>query len=248
MITRRLFGIEIALLIGLSTVFLLPSAPNTSPAGIAMKLPIWVGNWIGEDAAVTQKELDVLAKDTKFARKLYRSPEGDQIYVSIVLSGDDMTTSIHRPERCLPAQGWSLLKSTERTVPIAGAAPLRVTRLSNAREVVTSTGTHVTINNLTYYWFVGYDAVTPSHFQRTMIDMRDRLLGGFNQRWAYVTVAAIVTDGLARPSRTEAETSAMIENFIEKLVPKLERPDNSDAPKSVAVSRRSASISNGSKG
>ena len=50
MISKRLFAIELTLLIGLSTIFLLPKAPATSPVGIAMKLPIWVGGWLGEDA------------------------------------------------------------------------------------------------------------------------------------------------------------------------------------------------------
>jgi hypothetical protein len=81
------------------------------------------------------------------------------------------------------------------------------------------------IPNLTYYWFVGYNQTTPSHFTRTMLDLRDRILGGYNQRWAYVTVAATVTQGIARPERTEAETGAMIENFIRELVPRLHRPD-----------------------
>jgi len=53
---------------------------------------------------------------------------------------------------------------------------------------------------------------------------RDRIMRGYNQRWAYVTVAATVTQGIARPERTEAETDAMIEDFIGKLVPKLQRP------------------------
>ena len=54
MISKRLFAIELTLLIGLSTIFLLPKAPATSPVGIAMKLPIWVGGWIGEDTQVAR--------------------------------------------------------------------------------------------------------------------------------------------------------------------------------------------------
>lgn len=224
MITKRLFGVELLLLAGLSTIFLLPKTARTSPAGIAMTLPIWVGNWLGEDTAITPKELEVLAKDTKFARKIYTGPAGDKIFVSIVLSGDDMSTSIHRPERCLPAQGWSLLNTSERTIPVPTLAPLQTTRLSNAREISVNEKQRITIHNLTYYWFVGYHEITPSHFHRTMLDLRDRILRGYNQRWAYVTVAATITKGIAQPERTEAETDAMISDFVGKLVPKLRRP------------------------
>src|SRR5438876_7915035 len=135
MITKRLFAVEFLHVAGLGTYFLLPKAPKTKPAGISLKLPIWVGNWIGDDAAVSQREIEVLAKDTQFARKVYTSPEGDTISVSIILSGDDMTTSIHRPERCLPAQGWSLLNTSPRTITLPNSVPLRMTRLSNAREI-----------------------------------------------------------------------------------------------------------------
>jgi EpsI family protein len=224
MITKRLFGVELLLVAGLSTVFLLPQAPKTKPAGISLKLPIWVGNWIGDDAAITQRELEVLAKDTQFARKVYTSPDGDTIFVSIILSGDDMTTSIHRPERCLPAQGWSLVNTSQRTITLPNSVPLRTTRLSNVREMTAKDRQRFLLPNLTYYWFVGYNQTTPSHFTRTMLDLRDRIMGGYNQRWAYVTVAATVTQGIARPERTETETGAMIESFIRELVPRLTKP------------------------
>jgi EpsI family protein len=225
MITKRLFGVELLLVLGLSTVFLLPKTPTTSPAGISLNLPIWVGEWIGEDAQITPRELAVLAKDTQFARKTYTGPAGDRILVSIVLSGDDMATSIHRPERCLPAQGWNVENSSKRLIVMGNASSLATTRLSNLRVIETKENRRLAIHNLTYYWFVGYNQITPSHFTRTMMDLRDRVLRGYNQRWAYVTVAAMVTQGIARPERSEQETAAMIEEFIAKLAPKLARPD-----------------------
>lgn len=223
-IVRRLLAVDVVIAIGLSAIFFLPDAPKTSPAGVVMKLPIWVGNWIGEDAAVSQKERDALAEDTQFARKIYTSPAGDKMFVSIVLSGDDMTNSIHRPERCLPAQGWSLRNSSSRVVQVGDSGALPVTCLSGARVVDLADSQHITVRNLTYYWFVGSNRVTRSHFKRTMIDIRDRIFRGNNEHWAYITVASTVTKGIARPSRSEAETHAMIEQFIRNLAPKLQRP------------------------
>ena len=81
------------------------------------------------------------------------------------------------------------------------------------------------LNNLDYYWFIGYRDMTASHLTRTGIDLRDRILGGFNQRWAYVTVAANVTEGLAQNGRSEQQTAEMIEKFIQDLAPRLEKPD-----------------------
>ena len=62
-----------------------------------------------------------------------------------------------------------------------------------------------------------------------MLDLRDRVLHGYNQRWAYVTVAGTVTKGFASPGRSEAETAAMMEAFVAKLVPKLQRPNGGGA-------------------
>src|SRR3954453_21250092 len=126
MITRRLVTVTIVLLVGFSAVFLLPKSSKSSPAGIAMELPNYVGDWIGKDAEVTEREREVLANDTQFARKTYTNLAGDSVYVSIVMSGDDMTNSIHRPERCLPAQGWNLLASSKRIVSLADGKQLEL--------------------------------------------------------------------------------------------------------------------------
>lgn len=223
--TKRLFTVQCALLAGFATIFLLPHVGKSSPAGIAMTLPRSVGDWIGHDAPVTTKELEVLGKDTQFARKMYYDLAGDQIYVSIVLSGEDMTTSIHRPERCLPAQGWTVQASTKRNIDIPNGKSLEVTKLLDGQILRTRDNQQVMVHNLNYYWFIGYHNMTGSHLSRTSIDLRDRILYGYNQRWAYVTVAANVTKGIALPERTEDETSAIIEGFIRELIPLLQKPD-----------------------
>lgn len=227
MITKRLLHVQLALLGGFGSVFLLPHAPKSSPAGIAMTLPNVVGAWIGEDAAVTEREREVLAKDTQFARKIYTSPQGDQILVSIVLSGDDMTNSIHRPERCMPAQGWTVQASSRRNIGLTNGKELSLTQLRTLRLIAQSDKTNAPLYDLNYYWFIGARDMTPSHFQRTQIDLRDRILRGANQRWAYVTVAALVTEHWKNPQRTEAETATMIEDFVRELAPHLKRPDGS---------------------
>jgi EpsI family protein len=189
-----------------------------------MKLPIWVGTWLGEDAEVSAKELGGLARDTQFARKIYTGPEGDHIFVSIVMSGDDMASSIHRPERCLPAQGWNLQASTKQTIALADGKSLPTTLLRSVRFIGDNAGHKLLITNLNYYWFVGYKQTTASHLERTIFDIRDRLLDGYDQRWAYVTVAGVVTEGWSMPNRSEAETAKVIEKFTSELVHKLETP------------------------
>ena len=53
MITKRLFNVQLVLLAGFGSVFLLPHSNKTSPAGIAMTLPNVIGTWFGDDADVS---------------------------------------------------------------------------------------------------------------------------------------------------------------------------------------------------
>jgi hypothetical protein len=105
-------------------------------------------------------------------------------------------------------------------VPGFGTVP--TTRLYNLRNV-SRDDKPVTIYNLSYYWFAGHTDVTASHVERTYIDVRDRILHGYNQRWAYITVSAVITKNLQKFGRSEEETSQMVEDFIQRLVPVLHK-------------------------
>src|ERR1700682_2482549 len=222
MITKRLVFLQSILVLGLGSGFLIPEDIELQPAAFGLALPESVGGWEGVDQPVSQAEREILGPDTQFARKVYTNAAGDEINASIVMSGPDMSTSIHRPERCLPAQGWTVTDT--RTVELATAeGTLRATRLHNVTHVPTEKGQPLTINGIDYYWFVGHSDITPSHFERAWIDVRDRVLIGQNQRWAYLTIAAIVTKDHKIFGRTEKETDELIQNFIRELVPQLHR-------------------------
>lgn len=231
MTISRLLILQVMLALGLGSVYLIPRETKIQPCRVNMTLPEFIGGWAGKPAAVTQKEHDELAPDTKFARKVYEDGLGDQVFVSIVLSGHDLDNSIHRPERCLPAQGWTIQDSSVVQVPVpeAPGGVLPATRLHNFRQV--DHGGHVgRIYNLNYYWFIGYSDITPSHLKREYIDMKDRLLHGYNQRWAFVTVAASVTKGMTENGRDEAETDKMIQGLIAQVYPLIVTQTGSGSP------------------
>ena len=226
MTTRRALILFSLLSIGFSSIFLLPKVPATRPTGIHLELPSLVGEWYGETAQVSANERLLLGAETEFARKLYRNGSGAEIFVSIVLSGQDMNTSIHRPENCLPTQGFTIVSSKKVSIPIdqsAGRA-LSTTRLNDLKNVRSSHGDVIKVSNLDYYWFVGFNQTTASHVSRMAIDIRDRVLRGTDQRWAYVTVTANVTEGLTPLGFSEQQTDQMIQAFIKQLVPKIQKP------------------------
>lgn len=230
MTPKRLIVLLLVLGAGFSTIFVLPTTARMQPAGIKLELPQFVGKWYGVDQQITQRELDMLAGDTEFARKLYTDAAGNSIYVSIVLSGADLDNSIHRPERCLPAQGWTIADSDKLKIPLATGRKLAVTRLHNVRQVPLLDGSKtVSIYNLNYYWFVGYRHLTASHLERTMFDIQDRVFNGYNQRWAYITVAADITKGLMAFGHSEAETDRILQDFIRQLYPAISQPGDEAA-------------------
>jgi EpsI family protein len=220
---KRLATFETVVVIGLGSVFLLPKKIEIQPAAIDPALPSFVGDWYGADQPISQSERDSLGPDTQFVRKLYTNARGDQIFVSIVFSGPDMSTSIHRPERCLPAQGWTIADTRVAQVPI-GDKILKATRLHDVRSFRNENGAPIRIYALNYYWFVGHDDRTPSHYERTWIDIRDRVLKGENQQWAYVTVISTITKGLQPFGKSEEETDEMLKRFVGELVPQLQKP------------------------
>lgn len=237
MTIKRLLFLALFLGGGFASALVLPGNHQTQPAGVRLALPDFIGKWYGADQKVTDRELQMFAGDTEFARKLYTDGAGNAVFVSIVLSGNDLDNSIHRPERCLPAQGWTIEDSSRREVPLANNRELNVTRLHNLRQVPLRDGRVATIYNLNYYWFVGYHHLTASHMERTFFDIKDRVLHGYNQRWAYITVAADITEGFTTFGRSEKETDAMIQKFIAELVPYLQ-PNGEKSETPVASASR----------
>ncbi len=223
MITKRLIALQAVILLGFGTILLLPTAPSRPDPGVRMELPDFLGEWYGQDAEVTQKEILTLGHETQFARKVYTNGRGDAVFVSIVLAGNDMNTSIHRPERCLPAQGYTMIDSRRLKVDLP-TGPLTITRLHNTRPLNIESRPGLTEQSLNYYWFVGCTETTADHVERNLMDIRDRVLHGYTQPWAYVTVVSRISEKLQRYGKNEAQTDAMLDTFLKQLIPVLQTP------------------------
>lgn len=184
---------------GLSAIYLLPSVGAVADSAIKMELPQEEGEWMFRKNLPSQEELTALAADTQFSKATcFRARPGeftvegyrnaDIIDLSVVLSGHDINNSIHRPERCMPAQGHSILSSSDVVIPISGGRSLTVKRLMSTRRSQGKTENEVAdLKCVTYYFFVGHDRIAHDHLQRTLLDMKDRLLRGMDQRWAYAS-------------------------------------------------------------
>jgi len=223
MTTSRLAILLAVLLTGLSSVYMLPKTKGFMPVGINLELPDGLGEWWGRDGAITEKEREVLGPGTEFARKQYTNGRGDLILASVVLAGDDMMTSIHRPERCLNAQGWACSSTGGVSIDVPGYGKVPVARLFNRRVEQRPDGTQVAIENICYYWFAGNRDLTASHAQRVWFDNRDRLKNGYVQRWAMMLISANITSAQSKFGRNEKAVDELLAGFVRQLAPKLHR-------------------------
>jgi hypothetical protein len=218
----------------LSMINLLPQAGETAQSAIRMELPPAVAEWVLDSIPASKEEILTLGKETNFSKALCRkarpgefSAEGyripDVLDLSVVLSGSDLNTSIHRPERCMPSQGHVITGSQPVVFTSPDGREFKARRLRSVKRVRDPDSREVTgeFNCVTYYFFVGHDRITNDHFERTFIDMKDRLVRGLDQRWAYFSVSMMYGKVPWIESEvTEAEVDGKLLGFIRDFTAK----------------------------
>jgi EpsI family protein len=183
------------------------------------------GDWVGGPMGrLTEAERQLLPSDTEGCRRVYKDKDGHEVYCSVVLAGREVT-SIHRPELCLPSQGWQIQgKRTERVrIPAARGGTLDVMRMDTLRLVALPDGRTQESRAMFAYWFVGKDRVTAQHWQRIWWTSKDRILHNTNHRWAYILIQVpMVGDWMKGDYRkVEQDTLEVLKKFVADLYPTL---------------------------
>lgn len=189
-----------------------------SEPGVVMSLPYNVGNFWGKGQEISVAEKLVLPPDTQIERKIYSNVHQDEIQCSIVLSGVERR-SIHRPEICLPGQGWTIRSSSIVPVRLSTGKTLRVKELLLDRDVVVGPNDKRRIEAVFDYWFIGKRIATPEHFIRVFYSAWDLLAHNINHRWAYVSVMSLVQGTVRFDGKSLPETQEMLKNFIGEVTP-----------------------------
>ena len=223
----------------------MPPACMETASAVYMALPQELGEWRGREPVYCQAEscltvfqradlagavlcptcggtLDAaslaertqLPPDTEFAKMTYSTPAGMSVQVSIVLSGSEHR-SIHRPQQCLPAQGFVIEGVDTVPVSVRAGRDLNVRVLTLARRLPGLSGQEATGQRTVFaYWFAAPGHETDSHLQRLGWMAIDRVLAGRNLRWADVAAAT----GLA-PGEPREEAIARVVDFVAQLYP-----------------------------
>lgn len=222
---RRLIIVVMFLLVGLSVVALIPDAPPIRECAVSMELPSRMHGWRGTVREASDQEREILADDTEFSKRDYSeypprtfTDRLRQVSASIVLSGHDLNNSIHDPVRCARAQGFKGIKVTSRMLKLEDGREIEIKRMASYLELDGRGGVPVRVPFLTYFWFVGADRVTASHYGRTLIDISGRLFGGYDQRWAYFNISTGITAGFDDLwARDEAATDEVLAKFCSRI-------------------------------
>ena len=213
-----------------SAIYFLPKVGAVAQSAVRMELPATSGDWSLNGQSPSEAEIGTLKSDTQFSKAICLSPRPgevnadgyrvpDRVDLSIVLSGADINNSIHRPERCMPAQGHNITSSGDRMLKLPNGRQLATKRLVSIQSQRVrsneSREEYARFNCLTYYFFVGHDHVTNDHLARTFIDMKDRLVRGMDQRWAYTSVSMWYGKvPWIEKEVTEAEADAKLQKFL----------------------------------
>jgi hypothetical protein len=177
-------------------------------------LPARVLDFTNSVLRVQQVELTNLPSDTIFARRRYSKESYPYpIDVSVVLMGRDRT-SIHKPEICLPGQGWKIEKTESLTIPMSKPHTYDLPVMKLTASKVAADGTRG--RALFIYWFVSESRLTADHRKRVWWSAKDLITDGVMQRWAYVACLSF-----CRPEHEEM-TFARMKEFIAAAVPEFQ--------------------------
>ncbi|MBQ6137242.1 MAG: exosortase-associated EpsI family protein, partial [Kiritimatiellae bacterium] len=125
----------------------------------------------------SEAELKVLPSDTRIEKQLYTCADGEWFQVSVVVGGTSKS-SIHRPELCLPAQGFQM--TSPRTVEVCGVDWRFLTLEARGERPL----------GFAYTFFNQEGFRTASHVRRIVRDVWDRSVRNRIDRWVMVTVCS----------------------------------------------------------
>ena len=195
------------------------ATPVSGSVAMHIELPPQVLDFTSSNVPEPQVVLSYLPKDTSFASRRYAAPDGAWAMANVILMGADRT-SIHRPDYCLPGQGWQIRDKTEVKLPIAGAQPyeLPVMKWIIGNTYAAPDGTKQAVSGLYVYWFVTENQTTDNFPAMLKSLLFHQLAHGMLQRWAYVSYFTVCLPG------QEDATFARMKQLIAASVPEFQLP------------------------
>lgn len=200
----------------------LVATPVPGSDRMAFDFPAHVLDFNSTNVPEAEVVLGYLPKDTSFAQRRYFAPDGAWANANLILMGADRT-SIHRPDYCLPGQGWQIRDQQTVTLDIGGAHPyqLPVEKWTISNVYAAPDGTKHPVSGLYVFWFVTAGQTTGSFPTMLKSMLFHQLRTGELQRWAYVSWFTACEPG------KEDAAFARMKALITAAVPQFQLPPNS---------------------
>jgi Protein of unknown function (DUF3485) len=202
----------------------LPGVKGTAiPKSVMMDitLPERVLDFTSTNVPEPDVAIGYFPKDTSYTERAYFTPDGLRIQSTVILMGADRT-SIHRPEYCLPGQGWTIEDKKLVKLPIADQPPysLDIARWNLSISVDQPDGQKAKIAGVYAFWYVTKNEETADHDKMLEWLTLDLFRTGELQRWAYCSYFAACLPG------QEEAAFEQIKRLITASVPQFELPLN----------------------
>ena len=197
----------------------LKTVPLPGRVQVQLALPETVLDFTSTNMPEPETVLNYLPKDTSYIGRRYFGPNGFWADGTVILMGADRT-SIHRPDYCLPGQGWQIRDKAEvkLTIPGKPAYELPVKKWIIRNTVTGADGQKQAVSGIYVFWFVT-EGRTTGEFPAMLRSMLfNQLRHGVLQRWAYVSYFTACAPG------QEDATFARLRELIANSVPEYQLP------------------------
>lgn len=189
--------------------------------GVSLSLPLKMDDFQGQVINMTAQERNILDEGVELARNYYFAPKRPPVMATVIVGGPGKRT-LHRPEVCLPGQGWIIATSDVLTLPVGAGRAVEATLLRLFRDVEGPGGRRVRVRALNLYWYVGSDGTTrPDYYGHIAKGYQDAIFRNLNHRWSMVSVFVPFSEALLEEEDPFREFTALEEAkvFVEKLMP-----------------------------
>ena len=143
-------------------------------------LPITLGDWHGEDAAVDEETRKGIGADELVSR-IYSDGSLDDVALLVVYRKYGRRGFVHRPEMCFPAAGYEIIGKGHTKVPY-GSRDVDAIRVVAQKE-----GDKVVI----LYWYVSGERTVADFARQQLLMALDRL-SPHKYGWAFIRVTCPV--------------------------------------------------------
>jgi EpsI family protein len=193
----------LAAFIGLSSY--LPTRFESGNNEVQVSLfPMKVGQWMGKDVPLTQRDYDILETKNLVMRQ-YTDPAGRSVLLYIIYSGDNRKV-LHPPEVCYLGGGATITEKGMVPVSPRIQANKMVTELGGTRQLVV-------------YWYKAGAFNTPVYFKQ-QLNAAIGLLLGKKKSSSMIRISVDLKEGEnASAVKMMQEFAAEIEPLLPRYVP-----------------------------